>query len=450
MESKKLSLKKFFHKENLAALRYLPQALGIWEKIIIILMSIAIVTSIFFIWLNHWFSTTREVPASGGVYVEGIVAEAKELDRHISRLVGIGLTKIEENGDVTGDAAEKWEILDNGKTYKFTLRENFNAYDFAGIIEEKKVWPNTTVETPADNILEVKFKQPLSPFLYISTEPIFPYGPYKIIKEEKDKITLQSKSDYWRGQANIDKIVIKLYKNQQALIKAAKSGEVMGYLKEEDNWQSDNFNFYQMSLPRHLILFFNLSKTDLQNVNYRRNLRDGKKLNEEHNWILVTSDSPKNVKIANDIKNRWKDLKVNLEIKTYSNVTLQRDIIPKREYDLLLYGLDYGPDPDPYPFWHSSQIKIDGMNLSNFSNTRANQLLESARQTYDFKLREEKYAEFRKILDSEVPYISIDEEKCLYEVSQKIKGINKIFGTSEADRFLNVSDWYIKVKRIKK
>jgi len=41
---------------------------------------------------------------------------------------------------------------------------------------------------------------------------------------------------------------------------------------------------------------------------------------------------------------------VTIDIKTYSNVDLQKTVIPNRDYDLLLYGEDYGPDLIPILF----------------------------------------------------------------------------------------------------
>ena len=237
-------------------------------------------------------------------------------------------------------------------------------------------------------MLTFRFKGPFSPFLYTSTEPIFSYGPYKITKEEKTQITLEAEKNYWKGRSHIQKIIIKLYPDQPSLMKAAKNGDLMGYLTEsKDDYRPENFTSYEMTLPRELDLFFNLSRDSLKNGDVRRNLRDYKPLDQDYSFTLVTSENPTNVRMAEEIKNRWKNLRATINIKTYNNIELQKDVIPKRDYDILLYGLDYGPDPDPYPFWHSSQMTETGKNLSNFSNKTADKLLEDARQTFDFNLR---------------------------------------------------------------
>ena len=443
------NFKRICNKKNFLLLKFFPKALSRADRYLILFFFFVIAVASFFVWRNQWLKNTHEEPAFGGTYYEGIVGKPKDLDKHLARLAGAGLTHLESNGEIKGDLAESWQIIDDGKTYQFKLRPGFISQDLANQIATKNIWPNIKVATPSEDTIVFNFDQPFSPFLYTSTEPVFSYGPYKIIKEEKNAITLLAQDIYWQGKPHIEKIILKLYPDKDALIKAAKVGDVMGYLKEKDDWQPTDFHLYEMSLPREMNLFFNLSKPDLQNVDRRRNLRDNEPLDQELNLTLVTSENPNNLKMAEDVKAKWKDLKVNLEIKKYDNITLQKDIIPKREYDVLLYGLDYGADPDPYPFWHSSQIKADGMNLANFSYKKADKLMEEARQTFDFNVRGQKYDELKKILDQEVPFITLKKETCFYILSDKIKGIEKIYGFAESDRFLNVSSWYIKSKRVK-
>ncbi|AKM82465.1 TPA: hypothetical protein DD449_05250 [Candidatus Berkelbacteria bacterium] len=441
---------KVLTKKSLKCLKFIPRFLKTTEKVVLGVLFVAIAIAAFFIWQNHWIKTTHEAPAFGGTLVEGIVGEAKDLDKHTARLTGAGLTRLEENGDVKGDLAEGWEIKDDGKTYQFKIRSGYSANDLLSQIQNKNTWSSIDMSAPDDQTLVFKFKSPFSPFLYVSTEPLFNYGPYQITKEQKDQVTLTANKNYWQGSPYIQNIQINLYENKDLLTKAAKRGEIMGYLENStNNVQMSNSQTFGYNLPRELNLFFNLSKADLQDINIRRALRDGKTPGKTLNLVLATSDSDKNEAEAQRLKDTWATLGVNLEIKTYDNVALQKDIIPNRTYDLLLYGQDYGPDPDPYPFWHSSQIGTAGANLANFSNKPADKLLEDARQTFDFTVRDQKYKAFRDILADQVPYINLEKTSVNYIVSNKVKDINKVFGFSEADRFLNVNQWYIKSKRVK-
>lgn len=444
------NLKKFFTKKNLNSFRFVPRILKPTEKAVLLILVGAIAIASFFIWQNHWIKTTHEVPTSGGNFTEGIVGEAKDLDKHISRLTGAGLTRLTENGDVKGDLAEGWEVKDDGKTYQFKIRSGYSANDLLSQIQNKNIWSSIDMSAPDDQTLVFKFKASFSPFLYVSTEPIFNYGPYQIAKEQKDQVTLTANKNYWQGAPYIQTIQVNLYANQDLLNKAASRGDIMGYIAESaSNIQMSNAQVFSYNLPRELDLFFNLSKTDLQDVNVRRSLRDGKSPGKTLNLTLATSESPENVAQAEKLKNSWAGLGMTLDVKVFDNVTLQKDIIPNRTYDLLLYGQDYGPDPDPYPFWHSSQIGTAGTNLSNFSNKVADKLLEDARQSFDPAKRDQDYKDFAQILSDDVPYISIEKANCYYVVSNDVLSINKLYGSSEADRFLNINQWYIKTKRVK-
>ena len=113
----------------------------------------------------------------------------------------------------------------------------------------------------------------------------------------------------------------------------------------------------------------------------------------------------------------------------------------------MLFGEIVGIDPDPYPFWHSSQAGEAGLNLSNFINKDADKVLEQARQISDPKKRHDKYVHFQNILNQYLPAIFLYTPKYLYPVSSRIKGIETKNISVPADRFANITNWYIKTKR---
>lgn len=452
-----LKVKKIFRqikhypwKETAQALKFLPNAFSKLEKIILLALSGAVIVLLVLIGVNRWIGSTKVVPETGGTFREGIVGESKDLDKHLTRLVNAGLTKYDSQKNIVGDIAQKWDINEDGKVYVFHLNPQFSSEDLANQIVSKGLWKDIEVSTPDPATITFTFKQPFSPFLYASTEPVFSYGPYRITKEDKSGIELSARDDYYAGRPFIDKIAIRLYPDQDSLTKAAKGGEIDGFALNSDTSTLSGFQKQEMKLPRQLMVFFNLSNKNLQDINVRKALKENSNPGKALELRLVTSDTQKNIDFAKGIADKWgkNGVKVNLDIK--DNVTLQKTIIPKRDYDVLLYGLDYGEDPDPYPFWHSSQIKEDGRNLSNFKNAKADKLLEEARQEFDFKKREEDYAEFQKILDQEIPAFSVEQENLYYQISKDIKGIDKLVGSFESDRFLNVSKWYINTKRVKK
>ncbi len=186
------------------------------------------------------------------------------------------------------------------------------------------------------------------------------------------------------------------------------------------------------------------SDLDFLNQNFIR-----VKNNELLTIRLTTVDHPENQKTAELIKDDWNKIgiTVKLEIIAPQKIT---EIIKKRQYECLIYGQNVGFDPDPYAFWHSSQINDPGLNLAQFSNKEADQLIVEARETSEKKIREEKYKKFQTILQEEIPAIFLYSPTYTYVLTNKIKGFNIQSIVEPRDRFNNLEEWYIKTKRIKK
>ena len=71
-------------------------------------------------------------------------------------------------------------------------------------------------------------------------------------------------------------------------------------------------------------------------------------------------------------------------------------VVTKRNYDILIYEIDLGADPDLFAYYHSSQASQSGLNLSNYKNSLIDDLILGARETTDESLRLAKYETFLK------------------------------------------------------
>jgi len=172
-------------------------------------------------------------------------------------------------------------------------------------------------------------------------------------------------------------------------------------------------------------------------------------------FTLTTINQPQLLSVAELLKNYWQKIGVTVEINAVS-VTDLKPIIKNRSYDALLYGEALGAKLDPYPFWHSSQ-KIDpGLNLSSYDNKDADKLLKESRETLDDSLKQQKLEELQNIIISNAPALFLYNPDYIYFVSNKINGIEtKPFDSAQgmkiidpAKRFVNITSWYIKTKRI--
>lgn len=162
---------------------------------------------------------------------------------------------------------------------------------------------------------------------------------------------------------------------------------------------------------------------------------------------ITTTDLPEYVRTAELVKEQWKKIGVETDIESFGVGTVQQTVIRPRDYDILLFGEILTAD-DPFPFWHSTQSRSPGLNFSLFKNDEVDKLLESARTTLDTGERQIKYREFQgKILDLK-PALILYRPYYLFVQKRTVRGAEPNFAARVSDRFNDIENWHIKVKRI--
>lgn len=163
-------------------------------------------------------------------------------------------------------------------------------------------------------------------------------------------------------------------------------------------------------------------------------------------FSLTTVDQPEYLTTANILIENWEALNIGVELKIMNPSRVDKEVIKPRNYEAFLYGEILGSDPDPYPFWHSSQSLNGGLNLSSYFNKEVDKLLEEARQTDNVEERANKYIEFQNLLIADMPALFLYSPIYDYPVAEKIKGIDTKRISVPSDRFNGVEDWYSKTK----
>jgi len=148
------------------------------------------------------------------------------------------------------------------------------------------------------------------------------------------------------------------------------------------------------------------------------------------------------------LKIQWKKVGARVNISALSISDIQQNYIRPREYDALLFGQVMNTDPDLYSFWHSSQKKDPGLNLSLFGNNSTDALIEKGRVEFDVEKRAEIYREFQQKMNAEIPTIFLYTPDYIYPVNKKVSGIAIENLVAPAKRFLDINHWFIKTKRI--
>lgn len=174
-------------------------------------------------------------------------------------------------------------------------------------------------------------------------------------------------------------------------------------------------------------------------------LEDGVLMNagEPLTFTLSVSDDPLQVAVAEELARQWGQLGIQVDLSVSSVSDFVDNVLLKRAFDAALVTVDPGPDPDPYPLWHSSQAFGEGRNLSSFSNLEVDRLLENGRQTTSNGERADAYRQFQEIFAEEHPAVLLYTSTYQYVVPADLKGLSPGLLIGLSSRFNDVSKWFI-------
>ncbi len=185
-----------------------------------------------------------------------------------------------------------------------------------------------------------------------------------------------------------------------------------------------------------------------------KKIRDAKKKLVEMplHFTLTTGDSPDLGAAAEQIRTMLADVGISADVQQKSFADLEASVIRPRAFEILLFGQVYGYEPDPFAFWHSSQVKDPGLNIALFADKKADRILEDARHTVDRSARNEKYQEFSRIAMRALPAIPLYTQLYLYLLPRDMQfsgGQSAPFSriTLPADRFNEINRWYRVTRR---
>ncbi len=157
--------------------------------------------------------------------------------------------------------------------------------------------------------------------------------------------------------------------------------------------------------------------------------------------------------VLQKLAGQWRQLGITVNTtvadpNSVSNNVVQ-NILQPRAYDVLIYQLNIGADPDVYAYWHSSQANELGFNFSNYSNPLSDDALSSARSRLEPELRNAKYITFAKQWLSDAPAIGLYQSTLQYVSSKQISTLQPSnVLVSPVDRYNNILYWTVNQKTV--
>lgn len=289
------------------------------EKTAFLAFFLLFLFSFSFLLLNFYFKNTEKVPAKGGTFIEGVIGQPRfinpiyansDADRDLVQLIFSGLMKYDENLNIVPDLAEKYEIEQEGRVYKFYLKENLLWQDKTPLTTDDIVFTIRTIQNPdfksplqanwvgveveKINELEIKFTLKKSYGAFIENcilgilpkhiwqnsssenfafepfnlEPIGS-GPYELKKIEQNSsnqiksLILIQNPLYHAKRPYVSKIEFLFFDSEEELIKAAQKGKIKGLSLTSSADIGKKWQNYSLLLPRYFAVFFNQENSNI-------------------------------------------------------------------------------------------------------------------------------------------------------------------------------------------
>ncbi len=160
---------------------------------------------------------------------------------------------------------------------------------------------------------------------------------------------------------------------------------------------------------------------------------------------LLINDDPTKLKLAKTIKNQWQQLGISITIEMVGDNLKERLIT--HDFEAALVGVLLAGDPDPYPFWHQTQID-GGQNYAAWEHAEASKLLAEARSITDRGQRNDYYFEFQRIFAEEMPALILFHPLYSYGINQEVFGVQLAPMITPGDRFRTMSQWYMLTQQV--
>lgn len=432
-------------------------------------------------------------PVKGGIYTEGMVGKyttsnplyaTGTVDSSVSRLIFSSLLKYNNHNQLVGDLAKEVKSDDRGIEYTITLKDNLLWQDGVALTADDVVFTYKLIQEPdAKSPLQnnwsgvkveqidsktIKFTLPhaLASFKQLLTNGIVPKhklesipvaqlrtaefntvkpigsGPFKwdsiqisgqTPETREEQIGMSANKQYYGGEPNLDKFIIKAVYDKENLIEQFDNQEVdamVGLEKRPEEIGKDiSINEYSITLNAQVMIFLKTNQDILKDKTIRQaltmatnraeiqtklgypvtssngpllatdlgyvpdlmqanfNPSEANTILEKAGWVkgsdgyreksgtqlqfsLTSQNNSDYAYISQVVQKQWREIGVNLKVNLEDDTALQSSLA-MHNYDSLLYGITVGDDPDVYAYWHSSQADVRSSSRLNFSELKS-------------------------------------------------------------------------------
>lgn len=439
--------------------RYLHQRIDILPKLLMVLFAILIT---FFV-LKFGQIYPRQKSISEGII--GVYTH-NNLPLSVTALISQPLVSLDKDGKSKPQVTSGWQVNNDATLYTFKLKNNLFWNDGSPVKSSDIKFNLSDIEVsyPDDSTIIFKLADSFYPFPALLTTPIFKkdslvgMGEYKVAYEEINR-NLITKLILNPKDKDLPIISIRFYPDEETAKIAFELGEIDSLinLTDTDNLtEGGRVSIKKFTNFNKLVaVFYNTKDSVLSEKNLRKALslsipkvtdEEGSKTSiQPYSWayndtVKTMTGDPDSAKIflnkvpsdkigtitlitipqlsslGQNIVESWKKIGVSALLRVENGVP--------QNFQALLIPQLIPMDPDQYALWHSTQTKT---NLSKYSSPRIDKDLEDGRKTGDWEKRREKYLDFQKVLQDDVPATFLYFPKSLIVYRIKVEdSLNKI------------------------
>ena len=329
-----------------------------------------------------------------------------------------------------------------------------------------------------------------------STAPVssgaFSYNATQLIGTSGEAVVyLMANKNFYKGAPRINSFVVHAYLSADEIISALRFGSVSATAEllptDAEAVSSRNIYEKQTAINSGVFLFMNTRSSVFKDKSARKAVQTGLDLAEIRslvgdeapldfpilksqvsleNWpeypernldsarntvsnlgnktvSLVTINTGYFKTLAEDISAQLEDIGFTVNTEFYDpGQEFLVNVIANRAYDILLYEIELGVDPDLLVYYHSSQASSTGLNLSNYNSSVADNLILSLRETVDENTKKQKYEDFLKRWLEDAPAIGLYQVNMSYYFDHTVKTFSEDNSLTVAtDRFADIKYW---------
>lgn len=161
---------------------------------------------------------------------------------------------------------------------------------------------------------------------------------------------------------------------------------------------------------------------------------------------LVSQSLSEYASITQKLQQDWSALGIRIEAILQPEADIQVNALARHEYDIFLYGISLGYDPDVFAYWHSSQAdpNSSSLNLSEYKDAVSDVALEAGRTRLDKELRKVKYQPFLERWSEDAPAKALYQPRFFMVTRGTFVGFEGGYMNSATDRYWSIANWKVR------